>query len=115
MELDQTFHALSDSTRRAILTKLAGGDATVGELAEPFDITLSAVSKHIDVLARARLVERRREGRTTRCRIVPGALDEAGAWMARHRSFWRERFDALERTLGDGSAGKAPGTGEENP
>jgi DNA-binding transcriptional ArsR family regulator len=96
MNLDRTFHALSDSTRRAILSRLTHGEATVGELAEPFDITLSAVSKHLHVLERANLVERIRHGRTTRCSVVPGALEGAQAWITRHRAFWDDRLDALE-------------------
>ncbi len=99
MNLDQTFHALSDSTRRAILTRLTHGQATVGELAEPFDITLSAVSKHLHVLERANLIERTREGRTTRCSVVPGALEHAQTWITRHRVFWDDRLDALEKIL----------------
>lgn len=113
MNLDLTFHALSDSTRRAILARLAQGEATVGELAEPFDITLSAVSKHIDVLERAELVDRHREGRTTRCSARPGALEDARAWIVRHQTFWNERLDALERTLRKASeTGSANGGGE---
>lgn len=99
MDLDQTFHALSDSTRRAILTRLARGEATVGELAAPFDITLAAVSKHIHVLERANLVQRSRQGRTTRCSVVPGALEDAQTWITRHGEFWDDRLDALERIL----------------
>lgn len=103
MNLDQTFHALSDSTRRAILSRLTHGEATVGELAEPFDITLSAVSKHLHVLERANLVRRIREGRTTRCSVVPGALEDAQAWITRHRVYWDDRLDALERVVGSRS------------
>lgn len=99
MNLDQTFHALSDSTRRAILTRLTRGEATVGELAEPFDITLSAVSKHLHVLERANLVQRTRTGRTTLCSVVPGALEDAQIWITRHRVFWDDRLDALEKIL----------------
>ena len=99
MDLDQTFHALSDSTRRAILTRLARGEATVGELAEPFDMTLSAVSKHLHTLERANLVQRTRQGRTTRCSVVPGAREDAQQWITRHRVFWDDRLDALEKIL----------------
>jgi DNA-binding transcriptional ArsR family regulator len=97
--LDQTLMALADPTRRSILNRLARGPARVTELAEPFDISLNSVSKHIRVLERARLVRRRREGREHILSIEPQALDEAAEWMERQRNVWTSRLDALEAAL----------------
>lgn len=97
--LDQTLMALADPTRRAILNRLARGSARVTELAEPFDISLNSVSKHIRILERARLVRRRREGREHILSIDPGALDETAEWIDRQRGFWTGRLDALEAAL----------------
>jgi DNA-binding transcriptional ArsR family regulator len=93
--LDATFGALSDRTRRAMLARLATGTATVTDLAEPFEMSLQAVSKHLQVLERAGLVRRTREGRVHHCRIEAARLQEAVAWMERYRSFWENRLDAL--------------------
>jgi DNA-binding transcriptional ArsR family regulator len=98
-ELDQTLMALADPTRRAILGRLARGSARVTELAEPFDISLNSVSKHIRILERARLVRRRKEGREHILSIEPRALDEAAEWMNRQRTLWTSRLDALEAAL----------------
>ena len=98
-DLDQTLMALADPTRRAILSRLAKGPARVTELAEPFDISLNSVSKHIRVLERARLVRRRREGREHILSIDPRPLDEAAEWMNRQRGLWTSRLDALEAAL----------------
>lgn len=97
--LDQTLAALADPTRRAILERLSRGPARVTELAEPFDISLNSVSKHIRVLERARLVHRRRRGREHVLSIDPRPLDEAAAWIDRRRAFWTRRLDALEAAL----------------
>jgi DNA-binding transcriptional ArsR family regulator len=94
--LDAAFGALSDPTRRAMVDRLARrGECTVSELAEPFAMSLPAVSKHVTVLERAGLVERRRVGRTQRCRLVPVRLDEAGAWLEERRRMWTGRLDRL--------------------
>jgi DNA-binding transcriptional ArsR family regulator len=97
--LDQTLMALADPTRRAILGRLAKGAARVTELAEPFDISLNSVSKHIRVLERARLVRRRREGREHILTIDTRPMDEAAEWMNRQRGLWTRRLDALEAAL----------------
>ncbi len=97
--LSATFAALSDPTRRAILARLAQGEATVNELAAPFDISLPAVSRHLKVLERARLITRAREAQWRRCRLAPQPLKEAADWMERYRAFWEARFDALDRFL----------------
>ena len=94
--LDLVFHALADPTRRAILDRLAEGEATVGRLSEPFSISFAAVSKHLGVLERAGLVTREPRGRERVCRINPSALDDARAWLEFHERFWRERLDALD-------------------
>jgi DNA-binding transcriptional ArsR family regulator len=95
--LDRTFGALGDGTRRAILSRLARGDATVGELAEPFRVSRPAISKHLVVLERAGLVRRTREGRTSRCTLDVAVMREAAEWMERYRMFWAGRLDALAR------------------
>jgi len=94
--LDNTFAALSDATRRAILVRLAQGGATVGELAEPFQISLPAISRHLRVLEEANLIVREREGQHRRCRLKPDALASAGEWLDFHRRF---RGEALDRFL----------------
>ena len=98
-ELDRIFGALSHPARRAMLARLTKGDATVGELAEPFDMSFAAVSKHVGVLERASLVRRDVIGREHHLRIDPTALREAAEWVERHRRFWEERLDSLERLL----------------
>jgi DNA-binding transcriptional ArsR family regulator len=98
-DLDQTLMALADPTRRAILQRLAQGEARVTDLARPFAISLNSVSKHIRTLERADLVRRRRAGREHRLSLNPQPLDEAAAWIERQRAFWTARFDALEREL----------------
>lgn len=95
--LDRVFSALADPTRRAILARLARGEATVGELAEPFAVSRPAISKHLDVLERAGLVHRLPEGRVNRCRLDGGPLREAVAWMERYREYWEGQLDALAR------------------
>jgi DNA-binding transcriptional ArsR family regulator len=97
--LDQTLLALADPTRRAILQRLSRGSARVTEVAEPFDISLNSVSKHIRALERARLVRRRREGREHILSFNPEPLDELAAWIENKRAFWTARLDDLEREL----------------
>jgi DNA-binding transcriptional ArsR family regulator len=98
-DLDHTLVALADPTRRAILQRLALGEARVTELARPFAISLNSVSKHIRMLERAQLVRRRRAGREHLLSFNPQPLDEAAAWIEAQRAFWTERLDALEREL----------------
>jgi len=97
--MDLTFSALSDPTRRAILDRLARGQASVTDLAEPFQMSLPAVSKHLRVLERAGLVARSKEGRVHRLRLVAEPLKDAAEWIARYRAFWECQFDALEDYL----------------
>jgi DNA-binding transcriptional ArsR family regulator len=94
--LSTTFAALSDPTRRAILERLAEGEATVNELAAPFAMSQQAVSKHLAYLERADLVVKRRDGRQHFCAIRADALDDVVAWIAKARRCWSERFDRLE-------------------
>ncbi len=97
--LDETFAALANSTRRAILARLAHGEATVNELAEPFDMTLPAISKHIKVLERAGLIERSRHAQFRPCRLDPGPLADVAGWAEQYRPIWEERFDRLANYL----------------
>lgn len=99
--LDQTLIALADPTRRAILQRLSLGEARVTELAQPFEISLNSVSKHIRMLERADLVRRRRAGREHLLSFNPQPLDEAAAWIETQRAFWTVRLDALERELSE--------------
>jgi len=96
-QLDLTFAALADPTRRAILARLAAGDASVGDLAEPFRVSRPAISKHLRVLERAGLVRRAREGRVSRCELDAAAMRAAAEWIERYRVFWTNRLDALKR------------------
>jgi len=115
--LSQTFAALADPTRRAILARLTTGEATVGELAEPFDMSLPAVSKHLKVLERAGLVTRGREAQWRPCKLEAGPLKDATDWLERYRQFWEQSLDRLERYLeelqmtrpdkGEGNGGKS--------
>jgi DNA-binding transcriptional ArsR family regulator len=97
--LDRVFGALSDPTRRAMLRRLAGGTRTVGELAEPFDMSFAAAAKHVKVLEEAGLLSRTIEGRSHRCRIEAGPLAQADRWLAYYERFWSLRLDDLERAL----------------
>jgi DNA-binding transcriptional ArsR family regulator len=97
--LDRTFGALSDPTRRAILARLAKGEASVTELAEPFEMSLPAVSKHLKVLERAGLITRSRAAQWRPCRIEPGALRGVDDWLERYRRLWEERLDRLDAYL----------------
>jgi len=93
--LSTTFAALADPTRRAILARLAQGEASVGELAEPFEISLPAISRHLKVLEKARLIARERDAQWRRCRIEPEGLKAAADWVEQYRRFWEDRLDAL--------------------
>ena len=93
--LSITFAALADPTRRAILASLAERDATVNELAEPFDMSLQAISKHLKVLERAGLISRGRHAQFRPCRFEAAPMDEAIGWIERHRDIWSDRFDQL--------------------
>jgi DNA-binding transcriptional ArsR family regulator len=95
--LDRTFAALADGTRRAILGRLAMGEATVGELAEPFRVSRPAISKHLRVLERAGLVRRTRDGRISRCVLNARPMRDAADWVDRYRAFWTGQLDALAR------------------
>jgi DNA-binding transcriptional ArsR family regulator len=98
-QLSTTFAALADPTRRAILARLADGEATVSELAEPFSITLQAVSKHLKVLERAGLIARGKTAQLRPSRLQGEALREAADWLAEYRRFWEESFDRLDDHL----------------
>lgn len=98
-ELSSTFAALADPTRRAILTRLAAGEATVSQLAEPFALTQQGISKHIKVLQRAGLISRSRLAQSRPCRIEPGRFDGAAEWIDRHRQLWDDRYDRLDEHL----------------
>lgn len=98
-QLDLTFAALSDPTRRAILSRLASGEATVTDLAEPFDMTLPAISKHLKVLQRAGLVSQGREAQWRPCRLEAAPLKDAAHWIDHYRRYWEEGFDRLDEYL----------------
>ena len=97
--LSQTFSALADPTRRAILARLANGDATVGELAEPFEMSLPAVSRHLKVLTEAGLIERSTEAQWRRCSLRGEGLRAAADWIEFYRRFWEESFNRLDAFL----------------
>jgi DNA-binding transcriptional ArsR family regulator len=97
--ISNTFAALADPTRRAILARLASGEASVTELAEPFEITLPAVSKHLKVLERAGLIARSREAQWRPCRLEARPLKDADDWLERYRRHWEESFDRLDSYL----------------
>jgi DNA-binding transcriptional ArsR family regulator len=104
--LSITYAALADPTRRAILARLAVGEATVGELAEPFAMSLPAVSTHLKVLERAGLIARRRKAQWRPCRIEAGPLRDAAQWLEHYRHFWDDSFDRLDEYLGELQSGK---------
>jgi DNA-binding transcriptional ArsR family regulator len=97
--LDTTFSALADPTRRAILARLAMGEASVNELAEPFDMSQPAISKHLRVLERAGLISRSRDAQRRPCRIEAGPLAEANKWLERYRQIWEANFQRLDALL----------------
>ena len=102
-QLTKTFAALADPTRRAILARLSEGEATVGELAEPFPISVQAVSKHLKVLERAGLITRGRAAQLRPSRLEGAPLKEAADWLGGYRAFWQPRFDRLDARLLDGT------------
>ncbi len=114
-QLDTVFHALGDATRRQMLRDLAGGERTVSQLAEPFAMSLAAASKHIKALENAGLVHRQIRGRTHLCRLAPGPLASAHAWLSFYERFWAGRLDVLERLLGEDDArqSRTTKTGED--
>jgi DNA-binding transcriptional ArsR family regulator len=113
-ELDRTFAALADRTRRAILARLAAGEATVTELAEPFEMSLPAVSKHLKVLERAGLIARGRERQWRPARLEAGPLKEVAQWTQAYRRFWEESYDRLDEYLDElQGRGKEKGDGRK--
>lgn len=98
-QLDAVFSALSDATRRAIVARLASGETTLSDLAEPFDMSLTAVSKHVRVLSDAGLVELDKRGRTRHCRLKAAPMKDAVDWLNDYREFWSDQFDSLARYL----------------
>jgi DNA-binding transcriptional ArsR family regulator len=109
-QLDTIFHALGDATRRRMLRELAGGERTVGQLAEPFAMSLAAASKHVRTLETAGLIRREVRGRIHLCRLDPGPLASAQQWLSFYERFWTGRLDALERLL---RADSTPPEGDE--
>jgi DNA-binding transcriptional ArsR family regulator len=97
--LTAVFHALGDATRRRMLRELAGGERTVGQLAQPFDMSLAAASKHIKVLEGAGLIRREVRGRTHFCRLDPGPLADAHEWLSFYERFWTLRLNVLDQLL----------------
>jgi DNA-binding transcriptional ArsR family regulator len=98
-QLSTTFAALADPTRRAILARLASGERSVTELAEPFEMSLPAVSKHLRVLERAGLIARGRDAQWRPCRLEPAPLKQVADWTERYRAIWEQRFDRLDTYL----------------
>jgi DNA-binding transcriptional ArsR family regulator len=111
--LSTTFAALADPTRRAILARLALGETSVTELAEPFDITLPAISKHLKVLERAGLIARGREAQWRPCRIAPDGLRPVDDWLESYRKLWNQRLDRLETYLQELQAKDGKQAGKE--
>ncbi len=119
-KLDRTFAALAHPTRRAILTRLATeGSASVSDLAEPFEVSLMAISKHLKVMAEAGLIRREKDGRVRRCSFDPGSIEAASDWIETHRTFWTQQMDSLAAFLeGPGTGGRSepvPNEGGEAP
>ena len=104
--LDQTFAALANSTRRAILARLAHGEASVNELAEPFDLTLPAISKHLKVLERAGLIERSHRAQFRPCALDPRPLAVVATWAEQYRPIWESRFDRMDAYMRQLATGK---------
>lgn len=106
-QLSTTFSALADPTRRAILQRLTAGEATVNELAEPFDISLPAISRHLKVLEHAGLITRSRTAQWRPCRLEAGPLEEVADWVSRYRTFYEAKLDRLEAHLRELQKGKS--------
>lgn len=117
-DMDAVFHALASEARRGMLGRLAGGELTVSQLAEPLSMSLAAASKHIQVLERAGLIRRTVTGRRHLCRLDPGPLRSAHTWLRFYEHFWSQRLDALEAMLGaepaDSATGRPFGGDESN-
>jgi DNA-binding transcriptional ArsR family regulator len=113
-QLSTTFAALADPTRRAILARLLSGERSVSELAEPFDMSMPAVSKHLRVLERAGLISQRKEAQWRRCRIEAGPLREVADWTERYRHIWEERLDRLDTYLRHVKAKEATNHGRKH-
>ena len=111
--LTATFAALADPTRRAILARLASGECSVTALAEPFDMSLPAVSKHLRVLERAGLIARGRDAQWRPCRLQPAPLKDVSDWIERYRDLWAQRFDRLEKYLQEMKAKEQKGHGRQ--
>ena len=109
LQLSHIFHALSDATRRRMLLELASGERTVGQLAQPFSMSLAAASKHIRVLESARLIHREVRGRAHFCRLDPGPLESAHEWLSFYERFWTVRLEVLDRLLREDQARDAGG------
>ncbi|MFD1626737.1 ArsR/SmtB family transcription factor [Azospirillum griseum] len=107
------FHALSDNTRRRMLRDLADGERTVGQLAEPFAMSLAAASKHIKVLESAGLIRREVRGRTHLCRLDPGPLSNAQRWLTFYEAFWTDRLSVLDRLLRESPLPAPPTTDKD--
>src|ERR1700756_2259385 len=112
--LNATFAALADPTRRAILARLASGETSVSELAEPFEMSMPAISKHLKVLQRAGLIERGREAQWRPCRLAAAPLKEASDWLEHYRRFWEESLDRLDVYLRELQKRKAQKKEHEN-
>jgi DNA-binding transcriptional ArsR family regulator len=112
-DLSLTFAALADPTRRAMLTRLSAGEATVNQLAEPFALTQQAVSKHVKVLERAGLISRSRVAQARPCRIEPARFEVVADWIDQHRQLWQERYDRLDRHIAELQASTAQAGGRQ--
>ena len=112
-QLDLTFGALADPIRRAILARLSRGVTTVGDLARPFDVSRPAISKHLRVLERAKLVRRTRDGRVSRCGLDASPMREAADWVERYRGFWEGQLDSLSQYLEQDEPKRPQNTREE--
>ena len=108
-QIDATFHALADPTRRAILTRLARGEATVNELAQPFNMTQPSISKHLKVLERAGLISRGRAAQTRPCRLETEPLQKVAQWVEAYRHLWEDSFDRLDAHLKEAQSAKPKG------
>ena len=115
LQLDTVFHALGDATRRRMLRALAGGERTVGQLAQPFDISLAAASKHVKALEHAGLIRREVRGRKHICRLEPEPLASAHEWLGHYERFWTSRLDILERLLREEAAEQPSAPEAEKP
>lgn len=111
-QLSLTFGALADPTRRAILARLSKGEASVTELAEPFAMSMPAITKHLKVLEKAGLITRGKEAQWRPCQLKAGPLQEANTWIDQYRKFWEERFDRLDEYLKQLQANDKKETGE---